>query len=63
MSNNKPENVNRVNNYFIDYYFNQLKARFETVKNPKETVYINLSGYINISNILKFFFWKNTKIF
>jgi len=62
MSNNKPENVNRVNNYFIDYYFNQLKARLETVKNPKETVYINLSGYINISNILNFFFWKNTKI-
>jgi hypothetical protein len=46
MSNNKPENVNRVNNYFIDYYFNQLKARLETIKNPKETVYVNLSGYI-----------------
>ncbi len=34
MSNNKPENVNQVNNYFIDYYLNQLRKRLENVKNP-----------------------------
>jgi hypothetical protein len=34
MSNNKTENVNQVNNYFINYYLNQLRKRLETVKNP-----------------------------
>ena len=33
MSNNKSENVNRVNNCFIDYYLNQFSQRLETVKN------------------------------
>jgi hypothetical protein len=56
---NKPENKSPVNNYFIDNYLNQLRARLETVKNPNFKDYLFV--FLYMFNILKYILLLSVK--
>ncbi len=43
---NKPENKSPVNNYFVDNYLNQLRARLEAIRNPNFKDYLFVLIYL-----------------
>jgi hypothetical protein len=56
---NKPENKSPVNNYFVDNYLNQLRARLEAIRNPNFKDYLFVLIYL--LNVFKYILLLSVK--